>query len=76
VTGGQSGNFNTGGPACYRTKDAIHGWGCSNMNGRTAAVEGATVSCGALPLPAPASDGYRYFSFSAGTYPWASFYWW
>jgi hypothetical protein len=39
-------------------------------------VDGTTETCGTMPLPAPASDGYRYFSFSAGTYPWASFYWW
>jgi hypothetical protein len=76
VTGGQSGNFNTTGAACYRTADTIHGWGCSNNTGRTVSVDGTAVTCGALPLPAAWSDGYHYFSFSAGSFPWASFYWW
>jgi len=76
VTGGQSGNFNTTGAACYRTSDTIHGWGCSNETGRTVSVDGTVESCGALPLPAKESNGYTYFSFTAGAYPYASFYWW
>ncbi|MGC4066994.1 MAG: S8 family serine peptidase [Polyangiaceae bacterium] len=76
VTGGQSGNFNTTSAVCYRTADDILGWGCSNFSGRTITVNGTTVSCGAIPLPAKWSDGYRYFAISAGSYPWASFYWW
>jgi subtilisin family serine protease len=76
VTGGQSGNFNTTNAVCFRTADDILGWGCSNFAGRTVAVNGTAVSCGALPLPGKWSDGYRYFAVSAGSYPWASFYWW
>jgi Subtilase family/Fibronectin type III domain len=75
VTGGQSGNFNTTGPACYRTSDNIVGWGCSNFNGRTVSVNGTAVTCGQA-LPAKLADGYRYFSISAGSFAWASFYWW
>ncbi len=73
VSGGQSGNFNTTGTACYTVTGTINGWGCSNMDGRTVSVNGPAVTCGRLPLPG--SSPYT-FSFSAGTYPWASFYWW
>ncbi len=73
VTGGQSGNFNTTGAVCYTVSGTINGWGCSNMQGRTVTVNGTAVTCGRLPLPG--TSPYT-FSFSAGTYPWASFYWW
>ena len=76
VTGGQSGNFNTTSAVCYRTADTINGWGCSNFAGRTVAVNKVAEACGAMPLPAKWSDGYRYFAISAGTYSYASFYWW
>jgi hypothetical protein len=76
VTGGNSGNFNTTGPVCYRTSDNIAGWGCSNFDGRTVTVNGTPVNCGQTPLPAKLADGYRYFSISGGSFPWASFYWW
>jgi hypothetical protein len=75
----QSGNFNTGGAICLRTSATVRGWGCSNFQGRTVSVNGgaATSSCGAGPFPLPkASDGYTYFSVSAGTYTWASLYAW
>lgn len=76
---GQSGNFNTAGAACLRTTAAVRGWGCSNFQGRTVSVNGgaATSTCGAGPFPlAKASDGYTYFSVTAGTYTWASLYTW
>ena len=73
VTGGQSGNFNTTGAVCYTVNGAINGWGCSNATGRTVTVNGTAVSCGQMPLPG--SSPYT-FSFSAGAYTWASFYWW
>ncbi len=72
---GNSGNFNTGGAVCYRTNSTINGWGCSNFDGRTLTVSGQARSCGQLPL-ARASDGYYYFSVTAGTYPWASLFTW
>src|SRR6185503_741756 len=75
VTGGQSGNFNTSGAVCYRTSDTINGWGCSNFEGRSVAVNGVAVTCGQVPLPAKLADGFRYFAITAGTFPWASFYW-
>ena len=75
VTGGQSGNFNTTGPVCYRTSDNIVGWGCSNFDGRTLSVNGTALNCGQT-LPPKLADGFRYFSISGGSLPWASFYWW
>ncbi|HYD40222.1 MAG TPA: glycoside hydrolase family 11 protein [Anaeromyxobacter sp.] len=73
VSGGQSGNFNTTGAICFTVSTNINGWGCSNIDGRTVTVNGTAVTCGRLPLPGSAP--YT-FSFSAGSYPWASFYWW
>lgn len=58
---GNTGNFNTTGPACYRTSQNIAGWGCSNFDGRTLTVGGQTRTCGQLPLVRFA-DGYYYFS--------------
>ena len=73
ISGGQSGNFNTTGAVCFTVSTTILGWGCANATGRTVTVNGSPVSCGQMPLP----GGAPYtFSFSAGTYPWASFYWW
>ncbi len=74
---GNSGNFNTTGATCYRTSATINGWGCYNMQGRTVSVNGgaAASTCGAMPLT-KWSDGYTYFAFTAGTYPWAGFYYW
>ncbi len=77
VSNGNSGNFNTTGATCYRTAATINGWGCYNMAGRTVSVNGgaATATCGAMPI-AKWTDGYTYFAFTAGTYPWAGFYYW
>jgi hypothetical protein len=75
----QSGNFNTTGAICLRTAAAVNGWGCSNFDGRTVSVNGgtATGTCGAGPFPlAKYSDGYTYFSVTAGQFPWASIYSW
>jgi hypothetical protein len=72
---GNTGNFNTTGAACYRTNAAVNGWGCSNFDGRTVTVGGEARACGQLPL-IRSSDGYYYFSVTAGAYPWASLYTW
>ncbi|HYD41729.1 MAG TPA: lytic polysaccharide monooxygenase [Anaeromyxobacter sp.] len=75
----QSGNFNTTGAVCLRTSMTVRGWGCSNFAGRTVSVNGgtATATCGAGPFPLPKhTDGYTYFSVTAGQYPWASLYAW
>ncbi len=78
LTSGNSGNFNTTGAVCYRTAASVNGWGCYNMAGRTVSVnDGApTEACGQMPLPAKWSDGYHYFAFTAGQYPWAGLYYW
>jgi uncharacterized repeat protein (TIGR02543 family) len=73
ATGGQSGNFNTTGAVCYTVNGTINGWGCSNITGRTVTVNGTAATCGQMPLPG--SSPYT-FSFTAGSYTWASFYWW
>jgi hypothetical protein len=70
-----TGNFNTTGAVCYRTSQTIAGWGCSNFDGRSVTVGGVARACGALPLTR-SSDGYTYFSVTAGTYSWASLYVW
>jgi endoglucanase len=70
-----SGNFNTTGPYCFRTSYAIAGWGCSNFDGRTLLVNDVAKSCGNMPLPTM-YNGYYYFEASAGTYSYASIYWW
>jgi hypothetical protein len=77
MTGGQSGNFNTAGAVCLRTSAAVNGWGCSNFSGRTVSVNGGTAAsaCGAMPV-SKWTDGYTYFSISAGTYTWASLFYW
>ena len=75
----QSGNFNTTGAVCLRTSMTVRGWGCSNFQGRTVRVNNgtATATCGAGPFPLPKhTDGYTYFTVTAGTYPWASLYAW
>lgn len=72
---GNTGNFNTTAAACYRTSATINGWGCSNFDGRTVSVGGQARTCGQLPLTR-SSDGFTYFSVTAGTFPWASLYTW
>jgi endoglucanase len=74
VSGGASGALGTTGPACLRVTGAIAGWGCSNFDGRMLKVNGQSVMCGELPLPDPI-DGAYYFDISAGTFDYASFYW-
>jgi hypothetical protein len=74
-----TGNFNTTSAVCYRTSQTVNGWGCSNFQGRTVSLNGgaATATCGAGPFPlSKHTDGYTYFSVSAGTYSWASLYLW
>jgi endoglucanase len=76
---GNTGNFNTTGAVCFRTSQAVNGWGCSNLTGRTVRINNgtATTTCGGGPFPlAKTSDGYTYFAVSAGTYAWASIYVW
>jgi beta-glucanase (GH16 family) len=73
ATGGQSGNFNTTGAVCYTVTGTIRGWGCSNADGRSVTVNGTAVTCGQMPLPGGSPNTFR---FTAGAYPWASFYWW
>jgi aryl-phospho-beta-D-glucosidase BglC (GH1 family) len=72
---GNTGNFNTAGAVCYRTNATVNGWGCYNFDGRTLTVNGQARTCGQVPITR-SSDGYYYFSVTAGTYPWAGLYIW
>ena len=79
---GSTGAFGTKDGACYRlefTPAAFAGWGCSNfeagMSTRTITVNGESVTCGELPLPAPV-DGGSYFDFGPGGNVSAAMYWW
>jgi len=73
VSGGSTGNFGTTDAYCFVTCDDIAGWGCSNADGRTVSVNGTVVSCGS---PLTAVNGRYQFEVTAGTYTYASIYWW
>jgi hypothetical protein len=74
-------NPQTTGAFCLITCDAIAGWGCANMEGRTITVNGTAVTCppeggsGGSTLPAKVNGAYT-FNVSAGTYGYASIDWW
>lgn len=72
---GNSGSFNTAGAVCYRTNATVNGWGCYNFDGRTLTVGGEARTCGQTPITR-SSDGYYYFSVTAGAYPWAGLFIW
>jgi endoglucanase len=76
----QSGSFNTAGSICLRTALPVNGWGCSNFDGRTVAVNGGAIAStcgGGGPFPlAPAADGFTYFMVSAGSFSWAGLFTW
>ncbi len=76
---GNTNNFNTLGAVCYRTNQTINGWGCYNFDGRTVKVNNgtATPTCGAGPFPLPKhTDGYTYFTITAGTNQYSGVYVW
>jgi aryl-phospho-beta-D-glucosidase BglC (GH1 family) len=72
---GNTGNFNTTGPVCYRTSATINGWGCFNFDGRTLIVGGQPSTCGQMPVTRSA-DGFVYFLATAGAFPWAGMFTW
>jgi hypothetical protein len=55
-------------------EDIMGGWNCSNIEGRTIAVNDVVVECEAWPLP-PKGEAYL-FAFSAGEHDYASIQWW
>jgi hypothetical protein len=75
-TSGSCTSFGTTGAYCMRTSSTISGWQCSNTDGRTIQVNNVAVTCGSMPLPAAWSDGYYYFSMTAGTYTYACIGYW
>jgi hypothetical protein len=80
ATGGNSGNFNTTGPYCFRVQSNVAGWGVSNFDGRSISVTvngtGTAVTTVGAPLPVKGESDYYHFSSTAGSYPWAAVYWW
>lgn len=80
ATGGTSGNFNTTGPYCFRVQSNVSGWGVSNFQGRSISVTvngaGTTVTTVGAALPAKSANDYYHFNSTAGSYAWASVYWW
>jgi hypothetical protein len=52
----------------------------SNFDGRSISVTvngaGAAVTSVGAALPSKGGGDYYHFSSSAGSYPWASIYWW
>jgi hypothetical protein len=75
MTDGAAMEFGTTNAVCIRVTEQVDGWGCSNMTGRTVSVNGTSVTCGQMPLPARQQNAY-YFSFSAGMYTYAALYYW
>jgi len=73
ISGGSTGNFGTADAYCFVTCDDIAGWGCSNADGRTVSVNGTVASCSS---PLTAVNGRYQFEVTAGTYTYASIYWW
>jgi hypothetical protein len=58
----------------------VHGWGASNFEGRSISVtvngSGTAVTTVGAPLPAKGAGDYYHFDSSAGSFSWASVYWW
>ena len=75
VTGGNSGNFNTKGAVCLRTKESFNTVGCYGFDGRTMKVNGMTATCMVKTTFPAAIDGYNYFDVSAGDSEFATFSW-
>lgn len=73
---GKTPNFGTTGAVCYRTTETFNSLGCSNFDGRTVKVNGVVVACGTAKATFAAPiGGYTYFDVSAGTYAYASIFW-
>jgi hypothetical protein len=75
MTDGTALPFGTTAAVCIRVTEQVNGWGCSNMDGRTVSVNGTTVACGDMPLPARQNNAYL-FSFTSGMYTYAALYYW
>jgi hypothetical protein len=79
-----TGNFGTVGPVCVELMGSVHqGWGLSNENGRmltltsstgTTAPIDATLYASLPAAPQAGPDGFVYWNFTSGTYPYASLY--
>lgn len=76
VTGGQSGNFNTTGAVCLRTKETFNTvGGCYGWDGRTIKVNGMLATCMVKATFPAAIDGWNYFDVTAGSNEFAGFSW-
>jgi hypothetical protein len=73
---GHTALFGTLAGMCFVTCDTISGWGCVNTTGRSVTINGAPLTCGALPIPAAKTPGFNVIDVTAGTSTIASIYWW
>lgn len=72
---GDSGSFGTMEAVCYFVEGSFNSWNCSNLGGRTVAVNGTPMPMCGGPLPAKVDGGY-YFEFGASSsIEYTSFYW-
>lgn len=72
---GDSGSFGTLEAVCYFVEGSFNSWNCSNLGGRTIAVNGTPMLMCGGPLPAKVDGGY-YFEFGASaSTDYTSFYW-
>lgn len=69
------GGFGTTGAIWFVASDDLAGWTTSSLDGRTIEVNGENVASGQTPLP-PSVDGFYYFHFGPGQFPWASWTYW
>jgi hypothetical protein len=80
------GNFNIAGAVCVKVKvNTVNGWEASEVQGRTATVNGATNEGPITPVNGSMSnepglsagtDGFVYFNFTAGAFPYSSMACW
>jgi hypothetical protein len=76
MSGGATGNVGSTDGFCFVTCDDIAGWGVSNLDGRQIKVNKVAVAAGDMPLPASTGGTFYLFQVTAGTYSYASIYWW
>lgn len=72
---GNTGNFDTAGAVCVKIKGSFGGWGFSNSEGRKWRINGGSFGTTSGESVDATSDGYVYIDITAGSFTWASVYW-
>lgn len=72
---GNTGNFDTAGAVCVKIKGSFGGWGFSNSDGRKWRINGGSFGTTSGESVDATSDGYVYIDITAGSFTWASVYW-